>query len=743
MDSKARYVSKLAAQLNSSGQVPSSNYVLDDSGVTPGSYGSASQIPVFAVDSKGRVTSASTVAVAGVSTFTYNTSTGRFTIGTADGASYTADFTLAPFSTTNLAEGSNQYFTTARARASISATGSLSYSSSTGVMSFTQGNTDTISEGATNLYYTDARVRAAISATGSLSYNSTTGVFSYTQGSTDTVSEGVTNLYYTTTRVNSAFDTRLATKSTSNLAEGSNLYYTDARVGSYLTSNAYATQTYVNTQVSNLVAAAPTTLDTLNELAAALGNDPSFATTVSTNIGTKAAKATTISAGTGLSGGGDLSANRTISLANTTVVAGTYGSSTAIPVIAVNAQGQITSASTSSITVGDGAMTVTAGTGLSGGGQLGTANQAGASSVTLSLATVGTAGTYTKVTTDAYGRVTTGTILASADLPTYTGTITSSQVTTALGFTPYNSTNPSGYITSSALSSYFIMASGAAKTVMGTYGPQVYPTGSGASAGGGWARSMNFADGSSATNFASFGALGGINTIDYAYITTGTDATNYNNTNYNITERLRITSGGNIGINTTTPNNLLHIEASNNTTNQFRVNSCDGLNAGVRSYTTSDCSGLIINHYYEVTGNPYLRTSDFVSNQGDSAATQMRFFTKAPSANAALAMIISSGGCIGIGTSSPSSLLEVQNCINSPYLNTNTLTSGQWLRISNQSSCIGATSGLLFQAQGPGGGNGIATINAITVSCGSMTLAFGTRDSSGNIEEKMRILSMQ
>ena len=47
---------------------------------------------------------------------------------------------------------------------------------------------------------------------------------------------------------------------------------------------------------------------------------------------------------------------------------------------------------------------------------------------------------------DAKGRVTTGASLASADLPTYTGTLTSSQVTTALGYTPYNSSNPSGYI---------------------------------------------------------------------------------------------------------------------------------------------------------------------------------------------------------------------------------------------------------------------------------------------------------
>ena len=89
--------------------------------------------------------------------------------------------------------------------------------------------TDDLAEGSTNLYYTDARARAAISATGSLSYNSSTGVISYTQGDTDTVTEGTTNLYYTTVRANAYFDTRLATKSTTDLAEGTNLYYTTAR----------------------------------------------------------------------------------------------------------------------------------------------------------------------------------------------------------------------------------------------------------------------------------------------------------------------------------------------------------------------------------------------------------------------------------------------------------------------------------------------------------------------------------
>ena len=51
--------------------------------------------------------------------------------------------------------------------------------------------------------------------------------------------------------------------------------------------NSVATEGYVNTTVSNLVAAAPGTLDTLNELAAALGDDPNFATTVTNSIATK------------------------------------------------------------------------------------------------------------------------------------------------------------------------------------------------------------------------------------------------------------------------------------------------------------------------------------------------------------------------------------------------------------------------------------------------------------------------
>jgi hypothetical protein len=66
--------------------------------------------------------------------------------------------------------------------------------------------------------------------------------------------------------------------------------YNATNPSGYITSAAlstYATQTYVGTQIANLVASSPAALDTLNELAAALGNDAAFSTTVSTALGNR------------------------------------------------------------------------------------------------------------------------------------------------------------------------------------------------------------------------------------------------------------------------------------------------------------------------------------------------------------------------------------------------------------------------------------------------------------------------
>ena len=54
--------------------------------------------------------------------------------------------------------------------------------------------------------------------------------------------------------------------------------------------NDVATQNYVDTELANLVASAPSTLDTLNELAAALGDDANFSTTMTNSLAGKLSK---------------------------------------------------------------------------------------------------------------------------------------------------------------------------------------------------------------------------------------------------------------------------------------------------------------------------------------------------------------------------------------------------------------------------------------------------------------------
>lgn len=56
-----------------------------------------------------------------------------------------------------------------------------------------------------------------------------------------------------------------------------------------------ASTAFVQAAIAALVASSPATLDTLNELAVALGNDPNFATTIASQIGQKLAKTANLS----------------------------------------------------------------------------------------------------------------------------------------------------------------------------------------------------------------------------------------------------------------------------------------------------------------------------------------------------------------------------------------------------------------------------------------------------------------
>jgi hypothetical protein len=89
----------------------------------------------------------------------------------------------------------------------------------------------------------------------------------------------------------SDFDTQVRTSRLDQMAapgaDVSAATYKITNLGTPTSSTDAATKGYVDTQVTNLVDAAPGALDTLNELAAALGDDANFSTTVTNSLATK------------------------------------------------------------------------------------------------------------------------------------------------------------------------------------------------------------------------------------------------------------------------------------------------------------------------------------------------------------------------------------------------------------------------------------------------------------------------
>ena len=187
-------------------------------------------------------------------------------------------------------------------------------------------NSDNVTEGSTNLFYTAARQTAietyadtaeadAIATSNLYTDSAEISANTYTDTQLATVlplsggtltglltlSGAPTNALHAATKsyVDSAVTSGTGALDTDDISEGSsNLYYTDARVSALLGGSGgttYATQTYVDTAeadantytdtaIANLVDTAPATLDTLNELAAALGDDANFSTTITNQI---------------------------------------------------------------------------------------------------------------------------------------------------------------------------------------------------------------------------------------------------------------------------------------------------------------------------------------------------------------------------------------------------------------------------------------------------------------------------
>jgi len=190
-------------------------------------------------------------------TLTYDDTAGTLTVAATEDD-------LSNNSTDDLAEGSNLYFTTERVDdqvASLLTAGSnitLTYDDAAGTLTITgveddlsNNTTSDLAEG-TNLYYTTARFDTAFTGKSTTDLSEGTNLYyttarfdtAFTGKSTTDLSEG-TNLYYTTAR----FDTAFSGKDTDDLTEGStNLYFTtervDDQVDSLLTAGTNITLTY-------------------------------------------------------------------------------------------------------------------------------------------------------------------------------------------------------------------------------------------------------------------------------------------------------------------------------------------------------------------------------------------------------------------------------------------------------------------------------------------------------------------
>jgi hypothetical protein len=147
-------------------------------------------------------------------------------------------------------------------------------------------------------------------------------------------------------------------------------------------------------------------------------------------------------AGTGISGGGQLTGNVTINLANTAVVTGTYGSTSNIPQITVDQQGRITSLSNVAVVTGGTVSNVATGTGLTGG-PITTTGTISLANTAVTAGSYGGSGEVGSFTVDQQGRLT-----AAANVTIVATSVnlsnTSANATFATASLPLD---PEGYVT--------------------------------------------------------------------------------------------------------------------------------------------------------------------------------------------------------------------------------------------------------------------------------------------------------
>jgi len=340
---------------------------LADTGTATGTFGSSTQIPVIAVDSKGRITSVSNTTVAGVTGVTFTQANNNLRISVADGTTYDSVISVGDKATWSALIATN---TAIRSLVSSNDTDisnlqtedgnlwSAITATNTAIRSLVTSNDTDISNLQTedgNLWSaitgTNTAIRALVSSNDtdisnlqtedSNLWNSITSTNTAIRGlvSTETTNrENADNsLWSGITGTNTAVRS-LITANDNKISEvESNLLSTNtairaltsanatkiAQVESNLLASNTAIRGYVDTEVAALVDSAPATLDTLNELAAALGDDANFATTLSTNLGQKLGATASVTLTGDVTGSASFSSNA-VSISTTLVGAANY-----------------------------------------------------------------------------------------------------------------------------------------------------------------------------------------------------------------------------------------------------------------------------------------------------------------------------------------------------------------------------------------------------------------------------------